>query len=183
MMRKEVILAGFGGQGVLSMGKNLVEAGLEEGMEVIWIPSYGPEMRGGTANCSVILSHERIGSPVVEKPTEVIAMNRPSLFKFEKDVQPGGTVFINSSIVEDKVTRTDIQAVYVPCDDIAKEIGNKRVANMVMLGAYVAVTGVLKMETIRHMIHEMFAGKKEKLIPMNLEAVERGGAAAEFPLL
>ena len=110
-MKKEIILSGFGGQGVMSIGKNLVEAGVEEELEVSWVPSYGPEMRGGTANCSVILSDERIGSPVVEAPTEVIAMNRPSLTKFEPSVVPGGTVFVNSSIVIDKVQRTDVKAV------------------------------------------------------------------------
>ncbi len=173
-MKKEIILSGFGGQGVMSIGKNLVEAGVEEGLEATWVPSYGPEMRGGTANCSVILSDERIGSPVVESPSEIIVMNRAALFKFEPDVLPGGIVFVNSSIVKDQVSREDVKAVYVPCDDIAKELGNSKVANMVMLGAYVAATGILKKETIEHMIHEMFTGKKAKLVPLNLEALSRG---------
>lgn len=173
-MKKEIILAGFGGQGVMSIGKNLVEAAVEEDMEASWVPSYGPEMRGGTANCTVIISDERIGAPLVENPTEIIVMNRPSLAKFENSVVPGGTVFINSSIVPDKVSRADVKAVYVPCDDIAKEIGNAKVANMVMLGAYVAATGVLKKETIEHMITEMFTGRKAKLVPLNMEALERG---------
>ena len=175
-MKKEIILAGFGGQGVMSIGKNLVEAGVAENLEASWVPSYGPEMRGGTANCTVILSDERIGSPLVEKPTEIILMNRPSLAKFEGDVAPGGTVFINSSIVHDKVSRTDVKVVYVPCDDIAKELGNPKVGNMVMLGAYVAATGVLKKETIEHMITDMFTGKKAKLVPLNMEALNRGMA-------
>jgi len=173
-MKKEIILAGFGGQGVMSIGKNLVEAAVEEDMEASWVPSYGPEMRGGTANCTVIISDERIGAPLVECPTEIIVMNRPSLAKFENSVVSGGTVFINSSIVPDQVKRTDVRAVYVPCDDIAKEIGNAKVANMVMLGAYVAATGVLKKETIEHMITEMFTGRKAKLVPLNMEALERG---------
>ena len=173
-MKKEIILAGCGGQGVMSIGKNLVEAAVEEDMEASWVPSYGPEMRGGTANCTVIISDERIGAPLVENPTEIIVMNRPSLAKFENSVVPGGTVFINSSIVPDKVSRADVKAVYVPCDDIAKEIGNAKVANMVMLGAYVAATGVLKKETIEHMITEMFTGRKAKLVPLNMEALERG---------
>ena len=175
-MKKEVILSGFGGQGVMSIGKNLVEAAVEEDLEASWVPSYGPEMRGGTANCTVIISDERIGAPLVEQPTEVIAMNRAALAKFEPDAAPGGTVFVNSSIIPDKVQRTDVKAVYVPCDEIAAELGNSKVANMVMLGAYVAATGVLKPETIEHMIQEMFTGKKAKLVPLNMEALKRGMA-------
>ena len=174
MMNREIILSGFGGQGVMSIGKNLAEAGVVEGLEVSWVPSYGPEMRGGTANCTVILSSERIGAPLVETATEIIVMNRPSLLKFESAVKPGGTVFVNSSIVPDKVSRTDVRAVYVPCDEIAAELGNPKVANMVMLGAYIGATGALKVETIEEMIHEMFTGKKAKLVPLNLEALQRG---------
>ncbi len=177
-MKREIILSGFGGQGVMSIGKNLAEAGVVEGMEVSWVPSYGPEMRGGTANCTVILSSERIGAPLVEEATEIVVMNRPSLLKFESVVRPGGTVFINSSIVPDKVTRTDVRAVYVPCDAIAAELGNPKVSNMVMLGAYIGATGALKVETIEQMITEMFTGKKAKLVPLNLEALKRGIACA-----
>ncbi len=173
-MRKEIILAGFGGQGVMSMGKNLVEAAVNEDLEASWVPSYGPEMRGGTANCTVILSDGSIGAPLVETPTEVIAMNRPSLLKFESSLAPGGTIFINSSIISDKVSRGDIDAIYVPCDDIAEELGNPKVSNMVMLGAYIAKTKVLKAVTVKEMIREMFSGKKEQLIDLNLEALERG---------
>ena len=173
-MNKEIILSGFGGQGIMSMGKNLAEAGVEEGLEVSWVPSYGPEMRGGTANCTVILSDERIGSPLVEAPSEIIVMNRAALHKFEPEVVPGGTVFVNSSIVPDKVSRKDLKAIYVPCDEIAAELGNGKVANMVMLGAYVAATGALKQETIETMIAEMFTGKKAKLVPLNMEALHRG---------
>ena len=178
-MKREIILSGFGGQGVMSIGKNLAEAGVEEGLEVSWVPSYGPEMRGGTANCAVILSEERIGAPLVEEATEIIVMNRPSLAKFEPVVRPGGTVFVNSSIVTDKVQRTDVRAVYVPCDAIAAELGNPKVSNMVMLGAYVAATGALQVETIERMIHEMFTGKKARLVPLNLEALKRGMACVE----
>lgn len=178
-MKKEIILSGFGGQGVMSIGKNLVEAGVEEDMEVSWVPSYGPEMRGGTANCSVIISDERIGSPLVETPTEVVVMNRAAVEKFVPTVAPGGTVFVNSSIVTDKIDRADVKVVYVPCDDIAAELGNPKVSNMVMLGAYVAATKVLKLETIEHMISEMFTGKKAKLVPLNMEALKRGVACVE----
>lgn len=178
-MKREIILSGFGGQGVMSIGKNLAEAGVAEGLEVSWVPSYGPEMRGGTANCTVILSDEPIGAPMTEHPSEIIIMNLPSLLKFEPTVVPGGTVFVNSSIVSAKVTREDINAVYVPCDKIAEELGNGKVSNMVMLGAYIAATHALKQETIEIMIEEMFAGKKAKLIPLNLEALKRGMACVE----
>ena len=179
MKKREIILSGFGGQGVMSIGKNLAEAGVVEGLEVSWVPSYGPEMRGGTANCTVILSDQRIGAPLVEQTTEIVVMNRPSLMKFEPTLEPGGIAFINSSIVPDKVTRDDIRAVYVPCDAIAAELGNLKVGNMVMLGAYIGATEALQVETIEEMIHEMFTGKKAKLVPLNLEALHRGIACAK----
>jgi len=178
-MKKEIIISGFGGQGGLAIGKNLVEAGMAEGLFVTWAPSYGPEMRGGTANCSVVLSDKPVGSPVFNHPTELIALNEPSLAKFEAGVVPGGVVFINSDVVTDKVSRPDLKAVYVPCSKIAEEVGNPKVGNMVMLGAYVAETKVLKPETIEHMIEEMFAGAKAKFIPLNIEAFRRGMACVE----
>lgn len=174
-----ILLAGQGGQGVLSAGRFLAESGLHEGKEVSYLPAYGPEMRGGTANCTVIISDERIGSPLVEHPSEVVVMNRAALAKFGPLVQPGGIVFVNSSIVPDKVERDDVKAYYIPCDDIAREIGNSKVSNMVMLGAYVAATKVLKVETIENMIHEMFTGRKAKLVPLNMEALKRGMACVE----
>ena len=178
-MKKEIIISGFGGQGGLAIGKNLVEAGMAEGLFVTWAPSYGPEMRGGTANCSVVLSDKPVGSPVFNHPTELIALNEPSLAKFEAGVLPGGTVFVNSDVVTDKVSREDLKAIYVPCSKIAEEVGNPKVGNMVMLGAYVAQTKVLKPETIEHMIEEMFAGPKAKFIPLNIEAFRRGMACVE----
>lgn len=173
-MKKQILIAGFGGQGVMSIGKSLVEAAVDQGMHATWVPSYGPEMRGGTANCEVVLSEEPVGSPVFTYPTELIAMNRPSLHRFEDKVVPGGIVFVNSSIVEDKVSRSDVKAVYVPCDTIADELGNKKVSNMVMLGAYIAAAGVLKTETIREMLVHIFTGPKAKLVALNMEALERG---------
>ena len=173
-MKREIILSGFGGQGVMSIGKNLAEAGCAEGLQVSWVPSYGPEMRGGTANCSVILSDSRIGCPLIEHPNDIVVMNRPSLARFEPLVRPGGRVLVNTSVVPDKVSRTDLHPVYVPCDDIARELGNAKVSNMVMLGAYVAAVGLVKMETVQSMIHEMFTGRKAALVPVNLQALERG---------
>lgn len=175
-MKKEIVISGFGGQGGLAIGKNLAEAGMAEGMNVTWAPSYGPEMRGGTANCSVVLSDKPVGSPVFNHPTELIAMNEPSLEKFEAGVVAGGTIFVNSSVVTDKVSRSDLTAYYIPCAEIADEVGNPKVGNMVMLGAYVAATKVLKSETIETMIHEMFTGSKAKLVPLNIEAFRRGMA-------
>ncbi|WP_417045158.1 2-oxoacid:acceptor oxidoreductase family protein [Dysosmobacter sp.] len=175
-MKREIIISGFGGQGGLAIGKNLAEAGMEEGLNVTWAPSYGPEMRGGTANCSVVLSDKPVGSPVFAHPTDLIALNEPSLVKFEAGVVPNGLVFVNSDVVTDKVTRPDLTAYYIPCAKIAEEVGNPKVANMVMLGAYVAGTKFLKPETIEEMIQEMFAGPKAKFIPLNIEAFRRGMA-------
>ena len=173
-MKKQITVSGFGGQGVLSIGKYLVEAGMDEGLEVTWAPSYGPEMRGGTANCSVVISDKPIGSPVFTHPTELIAMNLPALEKFEPKVVEGGLIIVNSSVVEQKVERTDVKAYYVPCIDIATELGNTKVANMVMLGAYIKATGALKVETVQEMIKNMFTGRKAKLVPMNMEALQKG---------
>ena len=178
-MKKQIIISGFGGQGGLAIGKNLAEAGMDEGLNVTWAPSYGPEMRGGTANCSVVLSDKPVGSPVFARSTELIALNEPSLMKFEEGVLPGGTVFVNSDVVTDKVQREDLTAYYIPCSKIADEVGNAKVSNMVMLGAYVAATKVLKPETIEKMIQEMFSGAKAKFIPLNIEAFHRGMACIQ----
>ena len=178
-MKKEIIISGFGGQGGLAIGKNLAEAGMAEGLNVTWAPSYGPALRGGTANCSVELSDKPVGSPVFNHPTELIALNEPSLTKFEAGVLPGGLVLVNSDVVTDKVSRADLTAYYVPCSRIADEVGNAKVSNMVMLGAYVAATKVLKPETIEKMIEEMFTGAKAKFVPLNIEAFRRGMACVE----
>lgn len=178
-MKKEIIISGFGGQGGLAIGKNLAEAGMAEGLNVTWAPSYGPEMRGGTANCSVVLSDKPVGSPVFARSTELIALNEPSLSKFEADVLPGGTVFVNSDVVTDKVSRPDLTAYYIPCSKLAEEVGNPKVSNMVMLGAYVAATKILKPETIETMIAEMFSGTKAKFIPLNIEAFRKGMACVQ----
>jgi 2-oxoglutarate ferredoxin oxidoreductase subunit gamma len=174
-MLERAIFAGFGGQGVMSMGKLLTYAGMIEGKEVSWLPSYGPEMRGGTANCSVIVSDALIGSPVITNDaTCLIAMNLPSLVKFEEDVVTGGVIFVNSSLIERKVDRDDVHAYYVPANQIANELGNLKVANMVMLGAYLKAMHPVKDESIIETFHKLFMGAKEKLIPMNEEALKRG---------
>ena len=173
-MTHEIIIAGFGGQGVMAIGKTIAEAGMKENMEVSWLPSYGPEMRGGTANCCVVLSNEPIVSPLVVNPTALIAMNKPSLTRFEPLVVPGGHVFINSSIVDVKAKRGDVTVVYVPCLEIANDLGNLKVANMVMLGAFIGATRLLQRETIREMLSHVFTGPKAALVEVNLEALHRG---------
>ena len=173
-MKREIIIAGFGGQGVMSIGKTLVEAGMAEDLEVSWVPSYGPEMRGGTANCSVILSSAPIGSPIISQPTELIAMNEPSLAKFETSVVPGGTIFINGTDIDPGHVPEGVRVIRVPCMEIAAKLGNSKVANMVMLGAYIGATKALKPETLREMIRHKFVGAKAKLVPLNLEALDQG---------
>lgn len=175
-MTHEIIMAGFGGQGVMAMGKILVEAALKEGKNVSWLPSYGPEMRGGTANCSVIVSEEPIGAPIVTEATAAIVMNRPSLDKFENDVVPGGLLLINSSLIDQKAKRDDIKVYYVPANDIADELGTGKIANIVMLGAYLKASGAAKEESIMEIITEIFSGKKASVIPLNKEALIRGAA-------
>ena len=162
------IFAGFGGQGVLLMGQLLAAAGMMEGKNTSWIPSYGPEMRGGTANCSVMLSDEEIDSPLVTRPTSLIVMNRPSLEKFEDKVVPGGSIFVNSSMIDIKVKRTDVSAYYVPCTEIASELGNSKVSNMIMLGAYLGKSKCVEVETVLaqplHPVREgAYPGKDQRI--------------------
>ncbi len=178
-MTNEIMIAGFGGQGVMAIGKTLAEAGMKEGKDVSWLPSDGPEMRGGTANCCVVISEEEIICHIVLEPTELIAMNLPSLLKFEPTVKAGGTIFVNSSIITEKVSREDVRAVYVPCLDIANELGNAKVANMVMLGAYIEAMGNLGTDTIKEMLVHMFTGPKAKLVDLNIEALRRGAACVK----
>lgn len=173
-MTRNILIAGFGGQGVLAIGRTLAQAGLREGLEVTWVPSYGPEMRGGTANCSVVLSSEPIGSPVVTHPTELIAMNGPSIQKFAHQVTPGGLVLVNASQTDLRVERDDVRTHYIPIMEEAQKLGNMRVANMIMLGAYIAATKALKMETIQQILAEMFTGDKAPLVALNLQALQVG---------
>jgi 2-oxoglutarate ferredoxin oxidoreductase subunit gamma len=173
-MAHEVIMAGFGGQGVMAIGKILAEAGLKEGKNVSWLPSYGPEMRGGTAYCNVIVSEELVGSPIVTAATEALVLNRPSLDRFEKDVIPGGMLFINSSLIDKKAERSDIKVFYVPANEIANDLGNGKIANMVMLGAYIEATKAVSEDTVMEIVTEIFQGKKASVIPLNKEALAKG---------
>ena len=173
-MKKKIMIAGFGGQGVMSIGKSLVEAGMEEGLEVSWVPSYGPEMRGGTANCMVMLSTSPVASPVFARCTELVAMNYPSLVKFAPSVLPEVTIFINSSIITEDFEREGVTIHRVPCDDIAQKLGNGKCANMVMLGAVIGATGALQKESVEKMIHHIFSGPKAKLADLNIAALAAG---------
>ena len=168
------IFAGFGGQGVLLIGQLLALEGMNEGREVSWLPSYGPEMRGGTANCSVVVSDEPIASPVLSMADCVIAMNTPSLDKFESCVNPGGKLFINSSIIEKKATRTDIDVYYVPCNEIADSLQNPKVGNMAMLGAYLEATKAVEVKSILDALLYKLGEKKAKFIPLNEKAIQMG---------
>ena len=171
------IFAGFGGQGVLLIGQLIAYAGMYEGRNVSWLPSYGPEMRGGTANCSVVVSDDPIASPVLSMADCVIAMNTPSLEKFEANVNPGGKLCINSSIIEKKATRTDIDVYYVPCNEIADQLGNPKVLNMAMLGAFLEATNVVKVDSVLDALLYKLGEKKAKLIPLNRQAIEMGAAS------
>ena len=172
-MIHEVIMAGFGGQGIMLIGQLLTYGGMLANKQVSWIPSYGPEMRGGTANCSVIVADEPIGAPIVTEPTAVIAMNLPSLDKFESSIVTGGVLIINSSLIERKAKRDDIHVYYVPANDIATELGNAKVANMVILGALLTATEAVDTDSLLKAFAKMFA-KKPDLLEINKQALLRG---------
>ncbi|QNB46626.1 2-oxoacid:ferredoxin oxidoreductase subunit gamma [Thermanaerosceptrum fracticalcis] len=173
-MLKQMILAGFGGQGVMSMGQLLVYGGMLEGKEVAWIPSYGPEMRGGTANCSVTISSSPISSPLVTEPDIVVAMNRPSLDKFEPLLKPGGILFINSSLIDRPAKRTDITVYYVPVNEKAGVLGESRVANMVMLGALLQAEPLIKPLSVMESLKKVLPENKHHLLPLNAQALAMG---------
>jgi len=172
-MQNDVVMAGFGGQGILLIGKMLAYAGMQEGKEVSWLPSYGPEMRGGTANCTVVISDRPVGSPVIQSPNAVVAMNLPSLEKFEPDVRPGGLLLINTSLINRQSTREDLAIIEVPANEIANELGNRRGANMVALGAYLGATDAVSVDGIIDVIRETFAAKPG-VIEINITALKRG---------
>ncbi|MRR30965.1 2-oxoacid:ferredoxin oxidoreductase subunit gamma [bacterium] len=173
-MQTEVIIAGFGGQGVLFGGQLLAYAGLDEGKHVTWIPAYGPEMRGGTANCTAIISDDEIGSPLVRYPAAIIAMNRPSLDKYEAQVKPGGLLVVNSSMLDRPVKRTDIRVVEVDAGEVAERLGDKRMTNMVLLGALLANLPVLPLSAIENALTAHLPERHKRLLPKNFEALREG---------
>jgi 2-oxoglutarate ferredoxin oxidoreductase subunit gamma len=176
-MQSEVQFAGFGGQGVMLMGQILAQAAMQEGYEVVWIPSYGPEMRGGTAYCTVVISDRPVGSPIIRNPRHLVAMNRPSLEKFGPTVKKGGVVFINASIIPIGSGRSDVDELRVPIIALAQELGNVKAANIVALAAFVARSRIVSFEALTAAVKGKFA-EKPKLIPLNLKALEAGRKAA-----
>jgi 2-oxoglutarate ferredoxin oxidoreductase subunit gamma len=176
-MQIEAKFAGFGGQGILLAGKLLAEAGMEEGQQVAWIPSYGPEMRGGTAYCTVVIADRPIGSPIVNAPLHLVAMNRPSLEKFAPLVRPQGMIIVNNSLISIKSDRTDVLELLIPCNQIANELGNIKGPNMVVLGAYVAASKVVSLETIEHIVRLEFKNKP-KFVDLNVLALKKGAEVA-----
>ncbi len=176
-----IVVAGFGGQGVLFAGLVLAYAGMRAGLNVTWVPSYGPEMRGGTANCCVVISPEETGSPFVARPSAAVVLNEPSLAKYGPRVRPGGTLVVNRALVRSSIFRPDIQVVEVPASEIAAEIGNDRVANMVALGALLEATRLLPLEAVEGAIVEALGPGKEGLLAANREALWRGAGFVGKP--
>ena len=179
-METKIICAGFGGQGVMSMGQLLAYAGMLENKHVSWLPSYGPEMRGGTANCAVIVADGEIGSPVISNDADVaIIMNLPSLTKFQNDVKPGGKIFINKSLIEQKVSRDAVDVYYIDANKIAEDSGNPKAANLVMLGSVLEKVQVVESESVLEAFKKVFGPSKEKFIPLNREALKLGAEATK----
>ena len=174
-----IILAGFGGQGILSAGKMAAEAALYEGKEVSWFPSYGPEMRGGTANCSVVISDEPIGSPVVNDADVVICLNQPSMEKFEKQLKPGALMILDSSLISVRPERTDIKVIAMPASDIASDLGKMLFAPISMLGCMATATGCFSRDSFEKSLYEVLPERKHKLIPTNVAAFDKGAAYAQ----
>ena len=171
---EDVIIAGFGGQGVLFIGKLLAYAAMKEGRKVTWIPSYGPEMRGGTANCTVVISDETIGSPVITSPHSLIVMNNPSLDSFEPRLITGGVLIMNTSLITRESKRNDVTVIKVPANKIAFELGSDKAANMVMLGAYIAKTKVVSSQSILDGLEKVLGEEKRRFLEINKRAFEKG---------
>ncbi len=173
-MNKEILIAGFGGQGILFSGKFLAYEGLIDGKEVSWLPSYGPEMRGGTANCSIIISDSAVGSPIVSNPDILIAMNLPSLDKYENETKKGGQIFVDSSLIERKVERTDAQVYYIPATRMASDEGLTGLANMIMIGHMIAKSGIIPEENIEKAMQKVVPSAKQNMFDLNMKAVKLG---------
>jgi 2-oxoglutarate ferredoxin oxidoreductase subunit gamma len=181
-MQKEIIIAGFGGQGVLFAGQVLAYAAMDTGHEVTWIPSYGPEMRGGTANCTVVIADDEIGSPLVKNPPAAIVLNLPSFDKYEPLMQPGGVLVVNKSMVDRPAQRDDITVIFVPGNEIAEETGDRRLLNMVMTGALLARLPELTLDDVKAALKAHLPERHQKLLPNNYQALDKGFAQAKEQL-
>ena len=174
MKTNQILIAGFGGQGVLFAGKFLAYKGMVEEQNVSWLPSYGPEMRGGTANCSVVLSDMPVGSPIITAPDVLVAMNLPSLQKFEGTVVPGGKIFVDSALIDAKVERTDVEVFYIPATQMAKDAGFATLANMIIMGKLIKETGAVRFDNNKETLESFIPAKKAKLIDINCQALQAG---------
>ncbi len=173
-MTNEILFAGFGGQGILFSGKVAAYSGLVSGKQVSWLPSYGPEMRGGTANCHVIVSDEPVGSPIIVKPTDLVVMNKPSFDKFENDVVPGGNIIIDSALIDRDATRTDVNVYKIPATKLANDMGMPKLANMIVFGKLLKVTGFVDLEGVKKGLAKSVPASKQALYDTNLKAIEVG---------
>jgi len=178
-MHKEMIIAGFGGQGVLLLGKLLAETGMEEGRHVSWLPSYGPEMRGGTANCNVVISDDPVGSPIVAEANVLVAMNRPSLEKFQDFLLPESFLLLNSSIIDIEPERKDVRVLKIPANKIAGDLGLLKIANSVMAGAVIRATNCVSLEAFQSVLKHTLGAKKADLLDINIKALEAGYAVVQ----
>jgi 2-oxoglutarate ferredoxin oxidoreductase subunit gamma len=181
-MRTDVVFAGLGGQGLMTMGQILAAAALREGKQASYLPSYSPEVRGGWANCTVVVSDQSIGSPTVGEPSALVALDRTALAKHGPTVKPGGLIVVNASLAYDPIDREDVQVLGIPATEMADELGNARVVNSIMLGAYVAATRAVELESLAEAIREQLKSRPS-LIDVNMQALRRGAAlvAAESP--
>ena len=178
-MYADVIIAGFGGQGVVLAGTLLAYAAMEHGLNVTFMPVYGPEMRGGTANCTVVISDEDIGSPIIRTPSNVVALNRPSLEKFQAQMAPGGVLVVNSSLADPALAdAARVKVVAVPCNDLAEKVANTRMVNMVAMGAFAKATGALPLERLKQALSHVVPAHYSHLIPKNADALQAGYDAA-----
>ncbi|WP_246017630.1 2-oxoacid:acceptor oxidoreductase family protein [Mesobacillus subterraneus] len=175
---EEILIAGFGGQGVMSMGQLIAYAGMNEGKYVSWLPSYGPEQRGGTANCAVVVSEEQVGSPLVSRPSTAIVLNNPSYEKFEPLVKQGGLLVVNASLISKATERSDIKVLNIKATEHANVLGNPKVANMVLLGAFLEETGILSDESILEALKKVLSPEKHSLLGINRRALELGRSLA-----
>jgi 2-oxoglutarate ferredoxin oxidoreductase subunit gamma len=182
-MLEEIVIAGFGGQGVLFAGQLLAYAGLAEGRNVTWIPSYGPEMRGGTAHCTVVISDDEIGSPLVRRPTAALVLNQPSMDRYAPLVRPGGVLIVDSALIRGHADRPEIHEINLPAKDMAAELGYPQVANVILLGALIGATGVVRPETLEQMLAEHLSTRHRGALTANQQALERGVAFVVAPVL